>query len=117
MLFRSVAEGERPFFPRVWFQADAQTGIIGMSDLIKPGRTPGGLQEDFLAMLEDYGVLPAEIRTTSAESLALLAPIAHLLGLRLRLVPRTPELARARAALAAAFLHPDSMSLAGGLFD
>jgi hypothetical protein len=100
-----VSEGgnQRPFFPRVWFQADKETGVVGLSDLMEPGRTPADLQENFLAAVERYGVLPAEIRTASEESFALLAPIADALGIRLRRVRSTPALKQARDAMEEAF--------------
>lgn len=99
-----VAErGQRPYFPRVWFEADHKTGIIGMSDLLEPHRTPAEAQEAFLVALEQTRVLPAEIRTASDASFALLAPVAEALAIPLRRVRSTPALDAARHALEAAF--------------
>ncbi len=99
-----VAEpGRRPFFPRIWLQADARTGIVGMGELMEPGEAPAALQEAFLSAIERVALIPAEIRTASDESLMLLAPVADALGVRLRRVDSTPELDMAREALFEAF--------------
>jgi len=95
-----VAErGRRPFFPRIWLQADARTGVVGTGEMMEPDRTPAVLQEAFLAAIEQDALIPAEIRTTSDESFALLAPIADALGIKLRRVNSTPALDMARDAL------------------
>lgn len=105
-----VAErGRRPFFPRVWLQADASTGALGIGDLMEPGRTPAELQEAFLSLIEFDALVPTEIRTASDESLDLLAPIARSLGISLRRVASTPALDMAREALGDAFQHRDRL--------
>jgi hypothetical protein len=101
-----VAEpGHRPCFPRIWLQADARTGVVGTGEMLEPDRTPAALQEAFLSAIEQDALIPAEIRTASDESFALLAPIADALGVRLRRVRSTPALDMARDALVEALQH------------
>ncbi len=113
-----VAErGSRPYFPRVWLQADASTGVVGIGDLMEPGGTAAVLQEAFLSTIERNALVPTEIRTASDESLVLLAPIAHALGISLRHVTSTPALDLARKALIEAFQHRDRLGLNERLLD
>lgn len=91
--------GQRPYFPRVWLQADSRTGVIAMSDLLEPERSPRNLQDAFLSLLGGQQSAPSEIRVADLSSLTLLAPIADALDVPLRRVKVTPALAEAREAM------------------
>ncbi|MBI3886805.1 MAG: hypothetical protein HY302_13905 [Opitutae bacterium] len=98
--FAPVAEGARPYFPRLALMADARSGFIYATEMAPPERSwPELVTAVWIKAVRQAGARPEFIDVRRGEWLESLRPLAAALGINLRLVGGLPAIAEARASL------------------
>ncbi len=78
-----VAEGNRPYFRRVFLWMESSSGLILGQELTAPDEPITPLREVLLNLVEEVGACPGEIHVRTDEAIALLAPVAASLRIKL----------------------------------
>ncbi|MBM2826028.1 MAG: hypothetical protein HW403_92 [Dehalococcoidia bacterium] len=99
-----IQEGERPYYPRMFLWVDRSAGLILEFYLAPPSEGLTGFAESLLSAIEKSGSMPREIQVKRGEALALLSPLASLLGIRLSLRERLSLLEQAQQSLLERFV-------------
>lgn len=78
-----VAEGLRPYYPRVFVWADARSRYLLGHDMNRPDEPITPLRDSLMEILEKSEIYPGEIRVRRNEAFELLAPLTTRLGIKL----------------------------------
>lgn len=90
--------GSRPYHPLCFMAVDREYGLVVQMNMAQPWLNASQKRKEVIHLLEKSETLPEEIRVRSQSTRALLEPIAHALGMRLR-VSRLRLLEDAKASL------------------
>jgi hypothetical protein len=94
---------QRPYYPLMSLWVEHRSGMVLGTQLSSPQQYRADFQNQFLALIEQAGVRPKEVRVGAAPPLMLLAPLADILGVHLKQANNLPMLEEAYASLAEYF--------------
>ena len=94
-------EDERPWYPQIVLAADAESGFILGTELVRADEVPATLVKQFMGILARVGQRPERIEVHREELRVLLKSAAARLGIRVIRVQRLPALDAARRELTA----------------
>jgi len=95
-LEKAVAEGGRPFFPRMFVWTDVGSGLILGQHVNTPDEPITPLRGCLIEAIENTDILPREIRVRKKEAVELLAPVADSLQIKLVKAASLPTINRFR---------------------
>lgn len=81
-------DDERPWFPYILLVADARSGLIFGTEVVRPAEIAPALVRQVLDILEQLGMLPDRMVVRRREAYSILNPVARKLGVRLNRAPR-----------------------------
>lgn len=90
---------QRPYFPLMSLWVEHRSGMVLGTHLSSPDQYRADFQNQFLALVEQVGVRPKEVRVGAPPPMLLLAPLADVLGVRLKQADELPMLEEAYASL------------------
>jgi len=90
--------GSRPYHPLCFMAVECEHGLVVRMKMTKPWLTVSRKRKEVIRLLEKSEVLPEEIRVGSQSAKATMEPIAHALGMKLR-VSRLRLVEQAKASL------------------
>lgn len=90
--------GARPYYPLCFMAVDAERGQILHAEMTEPWLTTSEKRQEVIRFLERSEALPEEIKVSSQDTRAVLQPVAHALGISLR-VSRLHRLQEAKDSL------------------
>lgn len=93
-------DGGRPFFPAVILAVDQKSGMILTTHPSEPGAVAQNLGEQFLMVVENLQMLPAQVQVSREDVQAFLEPFAAPLGVRVVRARRLKALEAAREEMA-----------------
>lgn len=93
------AEDERPWYPQILLAADATTGLILGTELVRTDEVPAALVKQLLDIIARMRQRPDRIEVRQEEARVILKPAADRLGTRVIRVRRMPAVDSARRGL------------------
>jgi hypothetical protein len=92
-------EDERPWYPQILLAADAASGYILGTELVRPDEVPAALVKQLLDIVERMAQRPDRIEVRQEEARLILKPAVDRLGTRVIRVRRMPAVDSARREL------------------
>ncbi len=96
-------KGQRPYFPYLCLWVDRKNGLVLQHSLTKHEELTAIFCGNFLSLIEDLKVIPSSVMVRREEALEMLSPLAHALGIEIKMVRRLKMMEEVRENMFAYF--------------